>query len=925
MNEEELKKGIKLLCDTSKTVEGYYTSKQNVVNALNNVPLNEIEKCLQYYKNRNGVVINLRKEVLQRLKNNEKFTEESLNSTLQKHKEGKEQNYKSYVNWFSIFFPPITFYGHDSERKFVSTFTEKLVNDLNLKDKVKTKFIDFQGARQQGSDRYWIAIYNKSQESQSTSLQFFFEFHKGKISYAVYKHSNKRYLKPKTEFSSEEFNYLNMVDYFKEKTDMIINDIPKSSNASTTYINLDGHNLFKVSHGTFKAKKNKSVIETFKTNNWIVIHEDTGKNQSNKFKHDLKKGDFVYITVGSEELIGIAKVTSENYEYVPDEITNQEGWIYREVEIIKYPVSNNTKKIKITKGYLPSGQTTFTEIKLKDLLQANEVLFKPYFNIEFTAMKNIKDEFIRWLISNPKSNYFDNNTGKLESYLDESLKHFRFNIFNAGVHNFIEISQHIDEIIDNNKELFLKNSGAPDSGKLAAILGKNNYQKFLTETFFLKSNVDNNLNYYTPLNQILYGPPGTGKTYKTKELAVQISNPNFVYNENLLDEEKRKTIVNEYDRLCKEGLIVFTTFHQSMSYEDFVEGIKPKTEDSKVTYEVENGIFKELSLKASQKTISNFMEAYNQLIKEFSDNDNDFIILKTPKEKEFRIRLNSNNNLSLFTTNKSSQQGTFTKEKLEQHLYYNNAFNGWEGYANAILNYLKDKFKLSNKGINHRNYTLIIDEINRGNVSAIFGELITLLEPDKRLGQKEEITLTLPYSKSESKFGVPSNLHIIGTMNTADRSVEALDTALRRRFEFKEIMPRPSLLKLQIGGISLKELLETINKRIEVLLDRDHTIGHSYFIKLQEDDVIGLKNAFKNNIIPLLQEYFYGDHEKIGLVLGKGFFNEKVLSFDKDIFASFDTQNHPEKGKIYHLATIDEDFDIIKAINILLKKVTRNE
>ena len=162
-------------------------------------------------------------------------------------------------------------------------------------------------------------------------------------------------------------------------------------------------------------------------------------------------------------------------------------------------------------------------------------------------------------------------------------------------------------------------------------------------------------------------------------------------------------------------------------------------------------------------------------------------------------------------------------------------------------------------------------------------------------------------------------------MNTADRSVEALDTALRRRFEFKEIMPKPSLLTLKIGDIRLKEVLETINKRIEVLLDRDHTIGHSYFIKLKENDIVGLKNAFKNNIIPLLQEYFYGDYEKIGLVLGKGFFNKETLNFDKDIFASFDTQNYPEKGKIFHLKTIDQDFDIIKAINILLKKTVVNE
>jgi 5-methylcytosine-specific restriction endonuclease McrBC GTP-binding regulatory subunit McrB len=408
-----------------------------------------------------------------------------------------------------------------------------------------------------------------------------------------------------------------------------------------------------------------------------------------------------------------------------------------------------------------------------------------------------------------------------------------------------------------------------------------------------------------PKNQILYGPPGTGKTYKTKELAVQISNPNFIYDENWSIIETREKIVKEYDRLCEKGQIVFTTFHQSMSYEDFVEGIKPKTENEKVTYEIENGIFKEISLKASQKTVSNFKEVYNQLIKEFSNNDNDFLTLKTPKDKEFRVRLNSNNNLSLFTTNKSSQQGTFTKEKLEQHLYHENAFNGWEGYANAILNYLKDKFKLSNKGINHRNYTLIIDEINRGNVSAVFGELITLLEDDKRIGQNEAIKITLPYSKDE--FGVPSNLYIIGTMNTADRSVEALDTALRRRFSFTEVLPQAELLnKLEYKDVNLELLLSIINQRIELLIDKDHQIGHSYFLNINTLD--SLKLVFKDKIIPLLEEYFYGDLGKIGLVLGEGFIKASETK-NKSILAKFKSYSDIDfvsEKKIFRLSNIDE-------------------
>lgn len=500
----------------------------------------------------------------------------------------------------------------------------------------------------------------------------------------------------------------------------------------------------------------------------------------------------------------------------------------------------------------------------------------------------------------------------------KSVKEFiEINLDKNWVARKIEIIQ--NPLINNTKDISDIKLGWLPSGysTFKEIPNITDANSILFNKFYGVEVVDDNINdnkkhdkkeiLNQPVNQILYGPPGTGKTYKTKELAVQISNPGFVYDENWTDEEKREAIVNEYDKLCTEGKVVFTTFHQSMSYEDFVEGIKPKTEDNKVTYEIENGIFKELSLKASQKTISNFKEAYNQLIKEFSDNDNDFLTLKTPKDKEFRVRLNSNNNLSLFTTNKSSQQGTFTKEKLEQHLYYENAFNGWEGYANAILNYLKENFKLRTKGINYRNYTLIIDEINRGNVSAVFGELITLLEDDKRIGQKEAIKIKLPYSKDD--FGVPSNLYIIGTMNTADRSVEALDTALRRRFSFTEVAPDSTLLegKKVEDKIALEKLLQTINDRIEILIDKDHKIGHSYFLNIENLD--DLKETFKNKVIPLLEEYFFGDYGKIGLILGSSFIKlkedkDKVL-FTKNFKGIYEDAENLREKAVYTFT--DED------------------
>ena len=168
-------------------------------------------------------------------------------------------------------------------------------------------------------------------------------------------------------------------------------------------------------------------------------------------------------------------------------------------------------------------------------------------------------------------------------------------------------------------------------------------------------------------------------------------------------------------------------------------------------------------------------------------------------------------------------------------------------------------------------YFFIIDEINRGNISKIFGELITLIEDSKREGEPEAMSVILPYSKE--KFSVPKNVYILGTMNTADRSISLMDTALRRRFEFVEMMPDEDLLDEVVveEGINIHEMLKIMNRRIEALYDREHTLGHAFFMSLKNEGkatINQLESIFKNKIIPLLQEYFYEDYEKIMLVLG---------------------------------------------------------
>lgn len=500
----------------------------------------------------------------------------------------------------------------------------------------------------------------------------------------------------------------------------------------------------------------------------------------------------------------------------------------------------------------------------------------------------------------------------------------------------------------------------------------------------VRSIMRKNFNNLTPLNQILFGPPGTGKTYHTinKALAI-IENKAEVE----LEKEERKALKERFEKHVESGQIVFTTFHQSMSYEDFIEGIKPlKPESAKnIQYDIVDGVFKKIANKAfysllplESKQVNSEMPSFETLYSEFLSTLNKETIFKTISDYELKlIELKGTSIIVMFKwqntakTIPATQPFSITKEKIKQlfeaglnphdvknlklsfepyfkhnlSVYYavyrkfyefvekkvgdttiqqiesSDTFGYEESKERWLLIDESQQKELISKS---DNYVLIIDEINRGNVSQIFGELITLIEEDKRLGKGEALEVMLPYSKE--KFGVPPNLYIIGTMNTADRSVEALDTALRRRFSFVEMPPKPDLIKTEgklkssegiIGDINLVTVLKTINDRIEVLLNRDNLIGHSYFLNVDSEKA--LKETFFKNIIPLLQEYFFGDYGKIGLILGEGFIRIKRNENSKQVkFAKFSYDDTEGLHKRVYEIIPQAEIDIEAAINLLL-------
>ena len=435
-------------------------------------------------------------------------------------------------------------------------------------------------------------------------------------------------------------------------------------------------------------------------------------------------------------------------------------------------------------------------------------------------------------------------------------------------------------------------------------------------------------------NTILYGPPGTGKTYNTVMYAVAI-----IENKKLeeIKKENYTEVIDRYNKYKEDGLIEFTTFHQSYGYEEFIEGIKPvihsdEEDETDIQYEVVPGLFKKfcdiagkpilrkekcdiginesptiwkISLEGSGENstrtecmknehirigydeygreITNLFKGaagrhiLNYFINDMSIGDivmscydcntvdaigvvtgeyewhDEYAQYKRLRKVNWIVKGIKENIIKI---NNGSRLSNPTVYKLRMDL---------SDVMEIIEKYSKNTIEVEEKKKNH---VFIIDEINRGNISKIFGELITLIEPTKRIGQTEGQKVRLPYS--QKLFGVPNNVYLIGTMNTADRSIATIDTALRRRFNFKEMLPDEEVLDgIYVEDVSIKDIFIKINKRITVLFDREHTLGHAYFLPLKDAPTIEtLANIFENSIIPLLQEYFYEDYEKIRMVLG---------------------------------------------------------
>ncbi|WP_177189893.1 McrB family protein [Hymenobacter actinosclerus] len=552
-----------------------------------------------------------------------------------------------------------------------------------------------------------------------------------------------------------------------------------------------------------KNAAGRQLLDAFREKGWLVVNKHCPDNQGQLFMTGIQNGDYVYSCAGSVQLWGIYRV-EQDWADLPvelaDLITDSKNWIYRQAKIIAVPVREDLQGLnKHLSWWAPSGYRTVALVN--NLTKANVDLFEPYFALQLvpgTRTKPIIQPMISARFPNP--------------------------------------------------------------------------------------------------NIILYGPPGTGKTRSTLELAYEILTGKQDYS------------YADAQKLFQEELgnrLEFVTFHQSFTYEDFVQGFRPKVIKGQMVFEKSDGVFYRIAQRARQEMISGhskaksskveaqeliftpdqplltpFEQALHQLVKGPKDSNGyvfvsrenakfpvtvDFVSRTVSFRRGLKQKAKQDKNVSFTTLNRWYNDQSNVPNPNGTQLYYQYIAKRLRELskqpdntspATTISDFEQSESEQQNT---IQNYVLIIDEINRANIARVFGELITLLEKDKRLGGSNTLPVTLP--SGEQGFTVPANLYLIGTMNTADRSLALLDIALRRRFEFRPLYPRYDVFgKMKDDR---KDTLQKLNAEIVRQKSRDFQIGHAYFLDPEES----LESIFNGKVIPLLYEYFLNDEPKVQALL----------------------------------------------------------
>jgi len=626
----------------------------------------------------------------------------------------------------------------------------------------------------------------------------------------------------------------------------------------------------------------KEVIESGIWEN-NLSNKDRVSRQMAKFKI----GDEVFLYQSIEDVkvkdTPFIHFLSSDYPYKDNTLTKVKCWAIGKIK----KIYEKSLEIEWDKNYTPNEwyayfrQDGVWEIELDDNNNQQQKKYQELYKIAFEGKKqdyewwfkngilnrknktkeeNVENKFIQWLqnkvkTSAPISSYPNALRALIPKELNKRGETLYSNLFEC---QDIKYLQNLYERLSINGDLYSFNKKTQNGVSTASL------KKYIE---FLQSNISQKIHHNKIKDIILYGAPGVGKTHNINRLISLIEEGKSDIE--IFESLKENKLSENIDISDIKDRVKFVTFHQSFGYEDFIEGFRPNEEGN---IELVDGIFKNICHEA-QKNLDNSLKDnsldVDSLLNDFANFVQEQGGIEIDSNLKVEVIKNSNGEFKSFVTKGRVDSQSLTKSiisrdiedfldgKIESYKdikptyeskrsYHGNALYYYKLYQ-KIQDFVKDNRDYTISKEPRQNYYLIIDEINRGNISKIFGELITLIEEDKR----DTLEVVLPYSKETLK--VPSNLYIIGTMNSTDKSIALIDIALRRRFTFIKMDPNSELIEHQ----KAKLIFESLNEYISNTIGDDFKIGHSYFMKIQSDEELNFILEYK--IKPLLEEYYYGN------------------------------------------------------------------
>ena len=850
------------------------------VNTLRFLLANELKKGTPI----NSMVIEDLKEAIENRDVSSYYNlNDAVKQSLINYKDSKVGMFPNWKHVFKILFP---FIHNASENGEVKRQLNQLADDIikaNQLENVTKHIVSFQGSQNYGSDRVWVAIIPKSAASVQYAYQIFFTIDKNGLVGGVHKGHNlvKQTFKNQDDKFETWDSYLSRTKAIKEEwttlnsnVDFLIINDEKNFQKSLKKIEPDA---LKTYFYTLDNLVEELEIQDEENLVFSVSNNQLSFQVGKRYCLNVKKNVFDFITYNEIEGASLAHETFSEPSLAYLYKRTEASLVLEHFENIK-----NAVDIEIGRDNHTSAKTydnsafrkaVFDKAYRNKLLGNKHIMDNKYFLVgAYWDSQNPKDQTNRFIKEGIWVNGYDDKFNDIVNSVQigdkivikaPDRRNDRMYIKAKGtvLKNHFD-GQNLDVNWENDFEIFIVDFSGGYWDTIKEITNKSHIDAIWNNKENLMED-DNNQepSYKASINQIFYGPPGTGKTYNTILEAAKIitQNPDISYN----------AAQDVFNKNLGEN-IEFITFHQNYSYEDFIQGLRPDTDLSgELSFFKSDGVFKKIADRAlknlrdsenpelAKKTFDN---VFYELIEPLNEDVVDELEIKMKQtsfyitevgEKSIEFRKNqgaSKHTLSIATLKKMYDLGT-----------NNIILGGLQPYYNPILNLLLEKGKSGFTNSVKQNYVIIIDEINRANISRVFGELITLIEKDKRSNGKIPITATLP---SGEQFIVPSNLYIIGTMNTADKSIALLDIALRRRFEFVPMYPK---YQLEDDNFKIEnaDTLEKINNEIISRKGHDFTIGHSYFMGEDYD----FKNTIDKKVVPLLLEYFMNDYNEVKAIL----------------------------------------------------------